>query len=155
MRKIKKIIGYCLLLFGCFCLISCDSKKEGIDLTCSKDLTNENGLSTNMSTIVNYDGDTINTVTLKWFVTYDPNEYTQDEIEELVLSTESTYKKTYGNNNNIRITSSKFEENKYLVSIVIDYQKLSDNDKKAYGFDFPDGLEKSKKDFEDAGYTCK
>ena len=155
MKKIKRIVGFCLLLFCCFCLISCGSEKEGPKLICTKQLMDSDGLVTYMTTVVNYEKDIIDKVTLKWLVRYDINEYSEDEIQTLVNDTVNSYKNTYGNNTNIIINSTKGESNEYYVTISVNYSKLSKSDRVAYGFDFPDGLEKSRKDFEEAGYTCK
>jgi hypothetical protein len=155
MKRFKRIIGFCLLFFSLFCLISCESNKETLKLNCSKLLTDKEGLTTYMTSTSEYEGDTIVKVSIKWTAKYDKTKYTEDEIMTLSNDTAESYKKEYGDSKNIKISSGKVDDGEYGVIIMVDYENLTQEEKDKYGFNFPDGLEKSKSDFEASGYTCK
>ncbi len=155
MKKYKRIVGFCLFLFCCFCLISCGSSKDTLKLNCSKELSNADGLTTYMTSTAEYEGDTIVKVSVKWTAKYDKTKYAEEEIQKLANDTADSYKNTYGNNSNITISSNKLNDDEYGVIININYKNLSKEERDQYGFNFPDGLEKSKSDFEASGYTCQ
>lgn len=155
MKSFKKVVGFCLLFFACLFLISCGGKVKTEQLRCSKQLTNADGLLTTMSTVSDFEDDKLATITLKWSARYDKNTYTEDEIQTLANDTALSYKKTYGDNKNIKISSVKTGDYEYTVNLVVEYNKLTDEEKQKYGFDFDGDLESSKADFEKSEYTCK
>lgn len=154
MKKFKRIIGFCLLLFGCFCLMSCGSNAT-TKLSCNKEISKKDGMETKMVTDMTYKGDKIIKVNVKWSLHYDNAIYTEKEMKTLVDDTANSYRKVYGSNDNIKITTVKDDNSNYSVNILIYYDKLTKDEKEYYRFNFPDGLDKSKEDFESEGYTCK
>ncbi len=154
MKKFKRIIGFSLLLFCCMCLISCSGSGTS-KLSCSKEISSKEGMQTKMVTDITYKGDNITKVNVKWSLHYDSAMYTEKEMKTLVDDTAKSYRNVYGNNNNIKISTIKDDGSNYSVNILIFYDKLTKDEKEYYRFNFPDGLDRSKEDFEGEGYSCK
>ena len=55
----------------------------------------------------------------------------------------------------VKVSTVKTGDNEYTVNLVVDYGKLSQEERNKYKFSFDGNLEYSKADFEKSGYACK
>lgn len=155
MRKTKRVIGLLLLLISCFCLMSCgNNNKDIVKLTCYKTTDSNNGIDTRIITTIGYKNDNVNDYNLKWLIKYDEAKYNENEILNLVENTTNNYKNTYGGSSNVKISNTKVTGGEYAVNVEINYAKMSKADREKYGFNFPDGIDKTRQDFITSGYKC-
>jgi len=150
MRSIKRVL---LLLLCSVFLISCDVKRDTLE--CYIDKSSKDGILEKMNTIVEYANKKVEKVTFVYTLTYDLEKYKEEEIVNLTNSIKAEYEKNYSGNDNISISSNRNDNSEFEIAVAINYGKLSQEDKEKYGLSFPDGIEKSRNDFEEDGYTCK
>ena len=150
MKSIKRVL---LLIICCSFLISCDVKRSS--LVCSIDKSTKEGITEKMSTTVEYANKKVDKVNFVYLLNYDLDMYKEDEIVSLTNSIKEEYEKTYGDNKNISISSSRNGNKEFSISVAVNYSKLTTEEREKYGLSFPDGIEKSKSDFEADGYTCE
>ena len=81
--------------------------------------------------------------------------YTDQEVQTLASDTVGSYNKTYGDSKNIKISSAKTGDNEYTVYLVVDYDKLTPEEKNKYSFNFESDKDNTKTELESSGYACK
>ncbi len=150
MKSVRRIL---LLIICCSFLISCDVKRNTLE--CSIDKSSKEGITEQMSTTVEYANKKVDKVTFVYSLTYDLEKYKEEEIINLTNSIKEEYEKTYKDNGNISISSKRNGNRTFEIAVAINYGKLTNEEKEKYGLSFPDGIEKSRNDFEAEGYTCK
>ena len=155
MRKFKRFIGFSLLILSCFILVGCGKVKVTDKLVCYKAQDSIQGVSAKEIATVGYDGDRVVTYSIKWLYKYDGRIITEGEIKDLVETRKKGFKNKFGNSSNINIVDKKVTDDEYSITMTINYSKMSESEREKFGFNFPDGKEKSKQDFINSGFICE
>lgn len=140
----KKVIFVLAILIA---LTGCGTKKQ--TLSCTKDF-NEAGIQKHQEITETFKNDRISNIKLKVEGTI--SEHLTFNADQIKKALEKQYSSYYDNGMKAKI---EINDNKILIEISMDVDKLSKKQIKANNIDKYANLKSSKKTLEEEGYTCK
>jgi len=148
----KKIL---ILFIMLFMLVGCGKKEE---MVCTIDGTNLLEDSDKISLIEDftftYKKDKLNKLRLDLSFTFDNDSYNKDDMQAVAESIKSTYDEQYGDYKNIKVFLANKNNNTYVVSIVFNYNKLTNDEIEELNLEVEETIEENRDIFENNGYEC-
>lgn len=145
----KRCLYFECLAFCCFLLVGCGNTKS---LNCSSKSFLGDTTTTSQDFVIGFKNEVISSVSMDFDVTLkDIDDVTKDSLQSSVNDTFGTYKDLSGVD-----YSAKVRDDGFNVKIKVNFNKISDSDKKKIVFiNYDKNYEQTKEELENNGFTCK